>query len=82
MLLLPYGCFKKSPLARLALRALKHLFIIFFHAAGRVPGRISKKYNMQKLLQITQEIRRDISLFQRRKYINTSCPFGQVLHVY
>lgn len=67
MLLLPYGCFKKSPQARLALRALKHLFIIFFHAAGRVPGRISKKYNMQNLLQITQEIRCGISLFHREK---------------
>lgn len=67
MLLLPYGCFNKSPQARLALGALKHLFIIFFHAAGRVPGRISKKYNMQNLLQVAQEIRRGISLFHREE---------------
>lgn len=67
MLLLPHGCFKESPQARLALRALKHLFIIFFRAAGRVPGRISKKHNVQKLLQMTQEIRRGISLFHREE---------------
>lgn len=67
MLLLPHGCFNKSPQARLALGALKHLFIIFFLAAGRVPGRISKKYNMQNLLQVAQEIRRGISLFHREE---------------
>ena len=53
MLLLPNGCFQKRPQAHLALRALKHLFIIFLHPAGGLPGRISKKYNMQKLPEMT-----------------------------
>lgn len=80
MLLLPNGCFQKRPHARLALRTLKHLFIIFSLAAGGLPGRISKKYNMQKLLEITLEHRRGISLLhnkQTQMHINASfCPFG------
>lgn len=76
VIFLPYGRFKKSPQARLALRALEDLLIIFLHANWRLPGRISKKYDMQKLLQITQEIRRGVSLFHREE-----CALVLFIHV-